>query len=325
MKMEDESGLICAYALDGGGGGRSLDWTGVRESMLAGVATWVHLGLREVETSTWLDELGLDPMVIDALLDERTRPRCLSVADGIVVILRGVNLNPGADPEDMVSIRAWVEPKRIITVRLHRIAAVTDLRKELERGRGPTSTADFLTRLAGKMTDRAAPIVAELEDAVDSLEERTIAGYSAEQRRELGERRREAIVLRRYLAPQREALARLAQQPSEWPGEQHRLVFRDVGNDVQRYVEALDAARDRAAVVSEEVGHLIAEQTNRTIYLLSLVTAVFLPLSFITGLLGINVAGIPGANQPYAFGVVTGLLVGLGGLQLLVLRRRGVL
>lgn len=323
--MGDESGLICAYALDGEGGGRALDWDGVRESMSADGVTWVHLGLNEVETSKWFDEIGLDPLIADALLDERTRPRLLSVAGGIVVILRGVNLNPGADPEDMVSIRAWIEPNRIVTVRLRRLAAVTDLREQIERGNGPTSAPDFLVQLAGKMTDRAGPIVAALEDSVDSLEERTIDGYSAELRHELGERRREAIVLRRYLSPQREALSKLAQEPSGWLDEQQRLALREVGNEVQRYVEALDAARDRAAVVHEEVGHLIAEQTNRTIYLLSLVTAVFLPLSFITGLLGINVDGIPGANQPYAFAVVAALLVGLGALQVFTLQRRGLL
>jgi zinc transporter len=120
--------------------------------------------------------------------------------------------------------------------------------------------------------------------------------------------RRETISLRRYLAPQREAMSRLYSERVEWLSDRDRMNLREISDRAMRFIEDLDSARERATVTQEELLSRLSEQMNRRMYVLSIVAAVFLPLGFLTGLLGINVGGIPGAENKNAFLEFTFLL-----------------
>ena len=128
-----------------------------------------------------------------------------------------------------------------------------------------------------------------LDDAVDELHEQVLAAQDTRLRVELLRMRYQIIALRRFLAPQREAMARLAQLRVSWLNDHLAMGLREQAERTARYVEDLDAARDRASVVQEELAGRLAEQMNTRMYVLSLVAGIFLPLGFVTGLLGINV------------------------------------
>jgi zinc transporter len=320
--MNDETGLICAYVLDGQGGGRQAGWSEIAAWNPAQGALWVHLDRSADESQRWLREAsGLDPLITDALLAEETRPRSLAIGDGLLVILRGVNLNPGADPEDMISIRMWIDPRRIITTRARRLMAINDLRERLAAGVGPKTTGDFLVQAADRMVGRMGPVIDELNDVVDALEDELVTTESREIRQKLASIRRQAIALRRYLAPQREAMARLQGEGVGWLEAQHRGLLRETTDRVLRCVEDLDAIRERAAVVQDELMNRLSDQMNRTIYVLTVVATIMLPLGFLTGLLGINVGGIPGAENPWGFIAVCLALAALVAAEVWLFRR----
>lgn len=318
--MDKSEGLIAAFRLDGAGGGEAVDWHDIGKPGKG--LLWVHLNRQSQAARQWINEAsGLDPDVGEALLAEEARPRCTRHNDGTILTLRGVNLNPGADPEDMVAVRAWVEPTRIVTTRGRRVIATQDIADALGAGRGPRTAGDFVADLAERLVDRMAFVITELDDNVDALEDEILVVQSGALRSRLGELRREAIALRRYLAPQREALGQLATLDTPWLDARRRAKLREVADQVVRYVEDLDAARERAAVIQDELTNRLSEQMNRTMYALSLVAGIFLPLSFITGLLGINVAGIPGAETPWAFVAVCGALLAVGLFELWLFRK----
>jgi zinc transporter len=134
--MATEDGLICAFLLDGRGGGREIGWREIAAWRAEQGLLWVHLDRAGPDAGRWLgEEAGLDPVVSRALLAEDVRPREVRIDDALLVTLRGVNLNPGADPEDMVAVRIWLEPMRIVTVRHRRLMAIGDLREALAAGR----------------------------------------------------------------------------------------------------------------------------------------------------------------------------------------------
>jgi zinc transporter len=89
----------------------------------------------------------LHPLVVDALLADETRPRIAPFGNGLMLILRGVNPNAGADPDDMVALRVWIEPKRLITMRTRRLMAAQDVRDEIDAGKAPTTVVETLVRL----------------------------------------------------------------------------------------------------------------------------------------------------------------------------------
>ena len=322
--MDDSITDGMGYRIDASGKATEFDWRSGPAPREEGGFDWIHLNLQSDEARSWLTERsGLEPIVVDALLENETRPRSMAIGDGLVVILRGVNLNPGADPEDMVALRIWAEEGRVITGRRRSLIAVGDLMTAVDAGRGPRNAGDFLIDIADRLIGRMSGVLTDLNESVDAVEESLVEAPVHTQRSELTAIRRQAIALRRYLGPQRDALARLYNERVSWISDTQRMHFREVTDCTIRYVEDLEAARERTAITQEELNGQLAEQLNRRMYALSIVAGIFLPLGFITGLLGINVGGMPGVENPLAFTVVCVSLSGFGvGLVLLFRRLR---
>lgn len=325
--MSEQNGLIGAYVLDGKGGGRDIGWQDLGKNAVFDGPVWVHLDRNGEKTETWLRrESGLKPLQVDALLAGETRPRVAFMDDGILMTLRGVNLNPGADPEDMVSLRIWVDGHRIITVRLRRLMAVNDVREKIAEGNGPANTSDVLKMLAVGLIHRMNPVIEDMNDDIDLLEDDMVEdteadAHPAKIRHRLKVLRRVAISLRRYLAPQREALSRVHTETVVWMSHDDSLSFRESADQMARIVEDLDAMRERAAVIQDELTNRAAERMNRNMYTLSVVAALMLPLGVITGMLGMNVGGIPLAENTNGFPIIVLMLGAVVVLQVLIFRR----
>lgn len=319
----DESGLVTSYLLNGSGGGRIMAWDDIRTWQPDHGVLWLHLNRASEDIQNWMQtESRLSPLVAEALLAENTRPRCVQLEKGVMLFLRGINQNPGADPEDMVSIRCWIEQDRIITVRMRRLLSIDDLSQAIDQGNGPATVGDFVVQLAGHLIARMANLITTIDDRVDQLQDQVLEDDNTRLSNDLREIRREIIALRRYLAPQREALTRLTQLRIDWLDEGHQMRLREEADRVTRFVEDLDSARERAAVTQEELSNRLSEQLNKRMYVLSVVAAIFLPLGFLTGLFGINVGGIPLADNPAGFADVVLLLTAVTVVQILIFRWR---
>ncbi|TKB28199.1 zinc transporter ZntB [Desulfopila sp. IMCC35006] len=321
--MLQEKGLIHAILFDGKGGGRELGWQEIAEWSPEQGVLWMHLSCTAPEAIRWLEEQsGLEALLVDALLSEGTRPRSTVIGDGVLLTLRGVNHNPGEDHEDMVSIRIWAEQKRIITTRRRKLLSVTGLVGSFSAGQGPATSGEFINTLAELLTEYIEETVEGIEDQTSELEEQVVVAHDRKLRSRISGLRRQAIMLRRYLAPQREAFTRMQVEKIHWFSEQDKRHLYETANSLIRIVEDLDSLRERANVAQEELINLLSEQINSRMYTLSLVTTIFLPLSFFTGLLGINVGGIPGAANPWAFLIVIALLLGVCFVQFLYFRKK---
>ena len=264
--------------------------------------------------------------MFEALIAPETRPRCTVVQGqhgaGVIINLRGVNLHEDAEPEDMISIRIWLEENRIVSTWRRPLFAVKDLTAAMERGQGPVSPGDFTAKLALRLADRAEPVIAELNEIVDGMEDELLGENTPPGlRHKLADVRRTAIVLRRYMFPQRDALSTLAIEDLPWLKEHDRSKLREAVDRITRLAEELEAIRERASVVQDQLMERRADAMNRNMLVLAVVAAIFLPLGLLTGLLGINVGGVPGENTSWAFWAVCGLLVAMTGFQLWLFKR----
>jgi zinc transporter len=172
------------------------------------------------------------------------------------------------------------------------------------------------------MMERMQQVIDSLEDAVADVEDQVLTSESHQLRSQLATLRRQAISLRRYLSPQREALSRLLTEKIPWLDESNRIRLREVYDMLIRHIEDLDETRDRAAVTQEQLVNSLSEQMNNKMYILSIVAAIFLPLGFLTGLLGINVGGIPGAESKLGFLVFVLLLLAVVVFQIWLFRKK---
>ncbi|TPV54318.1 zinc transporter ZntB [Aestuariibacter sp. GS-14] len=276
---------------------------------------WVHLQSDEPDTEQVLSALALPSSVADSLMTLKTRPRVIPLKEGALIFLRGINVNQGADADDMVSLRLWLTPNLIVTARRHnrRVMSVQDTRAMLESGEAPAGTAELLIALLTRLADR---IHDKLEEIDEQLGQYEIAdSLNKQDRQQLAMLRRQTANIRRHLAPQRDALDTLIRLPNLI---HDTLLFelRDQADRMTRYVEDLDLARERSIVLQDELRNQIADQQGIRMYLLSMITAIFLPLSFLTGVFGMNVAGLPGTETPDAFNT---LMMSMGGIAVVML------
>jgi zinc transporter len=284
---------------------------------------WVHLDYSQPDAAEWLENIDwLNPIIKDNLVDDDTRPRSFTGPSELFLSLRGVNLNPGAEPEDMIAVRLWSNDQCIITSNRRKLQSLEDVKEALGKGTGPCSAAQFVSLLVERLALRAESVIEQIEDSFDALEDSLETSDETEHRSEISQIRRQAIRLRRFLAPQREALEHLLEDAPNWIGKSDKAYIKESINRFKRYVEELDAVRDRAIVAQEELLSKFSETLNRRMYMLSLVAAIFLPLGFLTGLLGINVGGIPGANSPFGFVTICLLIAVLAGAMLAYLKTR---
>lgn len=307
------SPFICAYVLDGKGAGRILDEAGVESWSATDGLLWVHFDVQSAAARDWLaSQNDIDEFIHEALLALETRPRSIGSDGGQLLVLRGVNTNPGANPDDMVAIRLWIESNRILSSRRRKLLSIQDIRDAIESGNGPSTAGGFVTMLVERLANRIGNVVEDIEDALEAGETHTAGENILERRSRLGTLRRKTAAIRRYLAPQRDALDRLYREPGPTFKREETNELREQADRITRYLEDLDLARERAMVLQEELLAELAHEQNSRMYLLSVVAAVFLPLTFVTGLLGMNVAGLPGTNTPWAFLVSLAIMAGLG-------------
>ncbi|MEM9989764.1 MAG: zinc transporter ZntB, partial [Pseudomonadota bacterium] len=260
---------------------------------------WVHLDLAEEGVRAWI-ETNVDKTVSQSLTLEDTRPRCTDHCDGLLLNLRGVNLNPDSDPEDMVAIRMWIEKGMIVSVRLRRLMAIVAIRDEMENGQGPKNVGAFITKLSAALTERMDPVISGLADKIDELEEVMLDAPHGI-RTDLADTRRKTIMLRRYIGPQRDALNRLGSETHDLLDLAQKTAVREVVDRITRMVEEMDTVRERSAILYDQISDQRAEEMNRNMLILSVVAAIFLPLGFLTGLLGVNIGGIPGSSYEGSF------------------------
>lgn len=317
--------ILYAYEFDGQGGGEVISYT--KEASLKieqDELAWVHLDVNNPETKEWLEkELSyLDPFVVSALIAEETRPRITEINDGALIILRGVNLNENANPEDMVSIRLWVDSHRIISVERRSLKAAHEISEKIKKGSGPTDAGRFITMLITLLFERMEPVISELDDRTDHIEEQILDSADMTMRENIIDIRKKAIILRRYMAPQKDAIGQLRLSEQIWIKPEYKRHLQENYDRILRYVEDLDAIRERAQIVKDELANILSDRLNKNMYVLSVIAAIFLPLGFLTGLLGVNVGGIPGADNIDAFWIFCVILIVLVVVQIAFFKKQ---
>ena len=244
----------------------------------------------------------------------------MSIRDRL--FLRGINLNPGAEPEDMVSVRIFASAQRVISLRLRQLRATDELLVQLAEGRGPKTSAELLLYMAEYLTHKVQNLVSDLSEVVDGEEEKLDADerYTPEHGSILQIRRR-AAGLKRFLAPQRDIFAQLSRIKLPWFAVDDGDYWNELHNSLTRYLEELELTRERVGLVLEAEDRRLSVRMNRTMYRFGIITGIFLPMSFLTGLLGINVGGIPFSASPYGFIIACLLLLAVAVGQWWLFRR----
>lgn len=290
-----------------------------------GGGKWLHMCISHVDTSEFLMETaGLDDLIVNAMTEEGTRSRIRVREDGIMVLLKAMHLRDTgmAAPEDMVSIRIWIDPGRVITTREADVDPFIEIARQLGAGGGPSSPGAFLSALVTEHLDELGSHIEGVEDAVNRIESLVAEHRSEQACPAMAETQMRISGFLRHLSPQRPVLEALSTVDHPVLDNRDRARMDDGLNDLLRYLETLDDLRARIDILNDQVARIQDRKLNRSSYAFAVAAMLFLPLGVITGMFGVNVAGIPLAGNPAGFWLLAGFSAMLALVLLVVFRWR---
>ena len=301
---------VFAWTLDGKGGVKPLDNNDIIDNEHP---CWLHLNYTHPESAEWLATTPLLPNTIrDALAGESTRPRVSRLGDGTLITLRCINGSTDERPDQLVAMRLYMDERLIVSTRQRKVLALDDVVQDLNDGTGPTDVGGWLVDVCDALTDHASEFIEELHDKIIDLED-SLMDQQVPPRGFLALLRKQLIVMRRYMAPQRDVYSRLASERLPWMTDDHRRRMQDIADRLGRGLDEIDACISRTAIMTDEISQVMQESLARRSYTMSLMAMVFLPSTFLTGLFGVNLGGIPGGDWRLGFSLFCVMLVVLIG------------
>ena len=316
--------LLFGRILDGQGGGRPIGWEEARiwQPQAPHEVMWVHLCRNKPGVQEWLEEqLGVPEPTAELLVSDATRPRAFREGSTLVATLRGINFNPGAEPEDMISMQLWCDGRRLVTLRRHPLQTPRDILALVDRGQGPPDAGATITLLAEYMVARMNQSIVDMNEVIDELEAEDPEDDPEAMVSRISAIRRNCLGLQRHMSPQHEALERISRDAPAWFEEHDRREIAETIDRLRRYLDDIDISKESAVVLQDDLRARSLASSEHATYMLTIVAGIFLPLSFLTGLLGINVGGMPGVDDPSAFWEVAALCTGILVILLLVFKK----
>jgi zinc transporter len=281
---------------------------------------WLHFNAANARTREWLQQSHqLPPKVAEFLLDADERQRIESMPAGVTGLISDLCYDFHSDPDEIATLRFHLDSRHLITTRRSPLNATDQLRKAIREGLLCRSSPALLVELFRLQAGIQSKLAAHLGQELGRMEDEILSGRIEDQRAELGKIRRLAVRLHRHFSPENRALRRLVAHPPGWFSEADIAELRDTVEDFGVTVDELDAIQDRAKMLQEELVGRVAEETNHNLIVLSIVTAVLLPVTLITGIFGMNVAGLPGVQDASAFAWVIAAMIVTAIITILIL------
>ncbi|MCD1622966.1 zinc transporter ZntB [Citromicrobium bathyomarinum] len=321
--------LLFARVLDGTGGGRAIDWAGIQEWEPAPAGAgpgdqvlWMHLCRNTPGVYEWLQQrIGIPEPTAELLTSDDTRPRAFREGNTLVATLRGINFNPGAEPEDMISMQVWSDGVRLITLRRHPLQTPREILAQIDRGSGPGDVGAIVTALTESMVTRMSQSIVDMNEHIDLLEDMNMDDDPEDMLTKIATIRRNCLGLKRHMGPQHVALEAISREAPPWFEEHDRREIAETIDRLRRYLDDIDVSKESAVVLMDELRTRALASNERATYMLTIVAGIFLPLGFLTGLLGINVGGMPGVNDGHAFWWVTGICLAIIAVLMAIFKR----
>ncbi len=312
----DKNGLICGYLFAGGAAGVALglddaaDWLKGAETAPGADFVWLHFNLTDASAEAWIkSHLNVASEFFEALREGSRSTRIEDAQDALVAVVNDVAYEFSFDPSDIKTLWVNVSPHLALSARIHPLRSIDTLRQAVKDGTRFNSAVSFLNHLMRDQGDVLVRIVREATLQVDEVEDSLISGRLKHKRGDLGKLRRVLVRLQRLLAPEPGALFRLLRQPPPWIAEGDLEELRQATEEFSLVLRDLAELQERIKLLQEEVATRLGEQTSRSVFMLTMVTVLALPINIVAGLLGMNVGGIPMAEKPYGFIVIVAIVV----------------
>ena len=304
--------LICGFVLAPSQPGRAitlsaaLAWLAASPEATAGEFLWLHFNLTDTSAEKWMQaHLALPPEFFEALRAGSRSTRIEDASDNLIAVINDVAFEFSFDPSEIASLWLNVSERVAVSARIHPLRSIDRLRQAVRDGARFGSTVELLNHLLNDQGDVLVRIVRDATVQVDAIEDSLLGGRNLQPKRaDLGKLRRVLVRLQRLLAPEPGALFRLLRQPPPWVAAHDLDELRQSTEEFSLVIRDVSALQERIKLLQEEMAAQVGEQTNRSVFTLTVVTVLALPINIIAGLLGMNVGGIPLAENAHGFFII---------------------
>ena len=326
----DPTGLVWGYRMHAAAPPEVINSTQLMAALLDVVSRadagflWLHFNLSHASAERWLREHAKLPSEFFEALHQGSRSTRIELVDeSMIAVVNDVLHDFSFDPSELSTLWLSLTPKLVISARKKPLKSVDRLRQAVQSGVRLQSPVALLTHLLRDQADVLIGIVRDAVEKVDMIEDALLAGRLNRKRMNLGALRRVLVRLQRLMAPEPAALFRLLQRPPGWITEEDVQDMRQSSEEFSAVLVDMASLQERIKLLQEEIAAMINEKNSRSLYTLTIVTVLALPINITAGLFGMNVGGIPLAANESGFWLIVGVvaLFTVAGVWLLLRER----
>lgn len=290
--------------------------------------TWIDIqGLGEAATLHRIGEIfGIHRLALADAVNVPQRPKAEMYDDHVLIVARAP-LDEFDPREPLPQVCILIARNYVVSFQERYFGFFDAVRERIREGAGrPIRNGGpcYLGyALLDVLVDRYGPILENISDAMDELEDRLLSNPSPQQLTALYDLRRRLTVLRRSARPQREALLQLSQTKSELIRPQTGIYLRDAYDHASQFVEVIESLRDTAGDLMDTALATLGHRSNEVMKVLTLMASIFIPLTFMAGIYGMNFETMPELSQPYAYPILLGAMIVVAGAMIYYFRYRG--
>jgi zinc transporter len=302
----DFSGLVCGFHFRADQPGEAIEAEAASEWLARDDTTrefvWLHFDLANSACERWMRaRLDLPDAFFDTLHEGSHSTRIEHQEGALFAVINDVMFNFELTPAEIATLWVYTHQKILVTARMKPLRSVDSLRESVRRGEMFRSPAELLAHLLRDQADLLVQIVRRTAVEVDGVEDRFLSMHAPSSRSELGALRRVLVRLQRVLAPEPGSVFRLLARPPRWLHSHDIQDLRDATEEFSMVLNDLAGLVERIKLLQEEIATRMDEQSNRTLFTLTLVTVLALPINIVAGFFGMNVGGIPLAENHHGF------------------------
>jgi len=270
---------------------------------------WLHFSLSNAASEPWLRRyLTLPDTFYESLRSDVDSTHLEQDADSLVARIHDVLFDFTFDAP-IATTSLCVKPRVVVSAHGRPWRSIDQLRTEVQAGQIFRSPIEILSRLFRDQANVLLDIVRKATKRVDPMEQRLLAKRISVSRGELASLRRMLVRLQRLLAPEPAAFFRLLSRPPDWIAEEELQNLQKAAEKFSTAISDTAALVERVKQLQEELAALVNAQTNRILFVLTIVTVLALPINLVAGLFGMNVGGIPLGQHRFGFFLVVGPLL----------------
>jgi zinc transporter len=322
----DDHGLICGYlfspAADATGSpgeplqactlttAAAIAWLQSQPDPARREFVWLHFNFANNTAERWLVEHAeLSDIFFETLRGGLHSTRVERAEQALLAVINDVHFDFSFEPSDIATLWISLDQRLMITGRRQPLRSIDQLRVAVRDGEAVRSTAELMVHLLRRQADVLVDVVRQATNRVDEIEDRLLAARLNHKRTRLGSLRRLLVRLQRLLVPEPAALFRLLQHPPQWMEDVDVQELREASEEFSVVLRDMVSLQERIKLLQEEVAAQVNEENNRSLFVLTIVTVLALPINIIAGLLGMNVGGIPLSDHPHGFLIIVGVVI----------------